>query len=135
MTFIIYLSKEFNANVIDLLKKTDLSPYNYWDSFEKFKEGLPSKDKFCNTLANHAVSYKNYEHVLNIWKTLVMSNIKDRHDLYLEVLLMICAFETYGKECINYFELNPTLFLSTSGLQRFGDVDLKLISYIEVSIL
>ena len=54
---------------------------------------------------------------------------------YLEVLLMICAFETYGKECINYFELNPTLFLSTSGLQRFGDVDLKLISYIEVSIL
>ena len=110
MTFIIYLSKEFNANVIDLLKKTDLSPYNYWDSFEKFKEGLPSKDEFCNTLANHAVSYKNYEHVLNIWKTLIMSNIKDRHDLYLEVLLMICAFETYGKECINYFELNPTLF-------------------------
>ena len=78
MTFIIYLSKEFNANVIDLLKKTDLSPYNYWDSFEKFKEGLPSKDKFCNTLANHAVSYKNYEHVLNIWKTLIMSNIIDR---------------------------------------------------------
>lgn len=59
MMFIIYLSKEFNANVIDLVKKTDLRPCNYWDSFEKFKEGSSSKDEFFNSLTNDAVSDKN----------------------------------------------------------------------------
>ena len=36
-------------------------PYDYcdsWDSFSKFKEGLPSKDKFFNTLTNCAISDK-----------------------------------------------------------------------------
>ena len=41
-----HLSQEFNANVLDLLKKRGFFFYNYWDSFEKFKEGLSSKDKF-----------------------------------------------------------------------------------------
>ena len=46
------------------LRKKDF-PFDYWDSFEKFKEGLPSKNKFYNTLANCAISDKNYEYVLS----------------------------------------------------------------------
>ena len=30
----------------------------FWDSFEKLKEGLPSKGKFYNTLTNRAISVK-----------------------------------------------------------------------------
>ena len=48
--------------------KKQLFPYDYLDSFEKLKEGLPNKDKFYNTLTSRAISDKNYEHVLNIWK-------------------------------------------------------------------
>ena len=32
------------------LRKKDFFSYDYWDSFEKFKEGLSSKNKFYNAL-------------------------------------------------------------------------------------
>ena len=59
-------SKEFNANVLDLLKKKGFFPCDhgnssdddYWESFEKIKERLPSKDKSYNTFTNHAISDK-----------------------------------------------------------------------------
>ena len=75
----------------------------FWDSFEKFKEGLPSKDKFYNTLTNRAISDKNYEHVLNVWKLFMMNNIKKYPDLYLQVdiLLLACVFEIFRNESIN----------------------------------
>ena len=37
-------------------------------NFEKFKEELPSKEKFYSSLTNRKVSDKEYEHVLNVWK-------------------------------------------------------------------
>ena len=46
------LSKEFAvryyllSNVLHVVKKKGYFPYDYWDSFIKFKEGLPSKDNF-----------------------------------------------------------------------------------------
>ena len=136
-----HLSQEFNDNAIDLLKKKRLNSFDYQDSFEKFKEGLPSKDKFCSTLANRDVSNKNYKHVLNVWKAFKMNTMKDHHDLYLKVdiLLLTCVVENFRKECMNSFELNPAHFLSTpsyswNALLKFTDVNLKLISYIEVSI-
>ena len=103
---------EFSANVLDLLKERGFFPYDYWDSFEKFKEALPRKDKFDNTLNNCAISYKNYKRVFNVFK---MNNIKDYHDLYLKVyfLLLPCVFETFRKESINLFELNSAHYFST----------------------
>ena len=70
---------------MDLLKKRDFFPYDYWDRFEKFKEGLPSEDKFHNTLTNRKISDNNYGHVLNISKVLKMHSMKEYHDLYLKV--------------------------------------------------
>ena len=35
-------------------------------SLEKFKEGLPSKDKFYNSVTNRAISGKNFEDVLSV---------------------------------------------------------------------
>ena len=108
------------------------------DSFEKFKEGFPSKDKFYDSLTNCAVSGKNYEHVLNVWKDFNVNTIKDYNDLYLkvDVLLLVCVFETGRKESINYFELALAHYLSTPGyswdaMLRFTDVNLKLASDIE----
>ena len=36
--------------------------------FEKFKEELPSKEKFYSLLTDRKISGKEYEHVLNVWK-------------------------------------------------------------------
>ena len=40
------VSQEFNANVSNLVKLKRVYLYEYIDSFEQFKESLPSKDKF-----------------------------------------------------------------------------------------
>ena len=83
---------------------------------KKFKEGLPSKAKFYNSLTNCAISDKTYKHVLNISETFNMNNMKEFSDLYLRVdvlLLAGCMFETFGKISINSFELDLALYLST----------------------
>ena len=71
--------------------------FSYWDSFENFKEDLPSKDEFYNTLTNRAVSDKNFEHVLNVWKSFKINTMKNYHGLYLnvDVLLLARLFEAF----------------------------------------
>ena len=80
----------------------------------------------------------NYEDVLNVWKAFKMNSMKDYHDLYLKVdaLLLACVFETFKKESINSFELDPAHYSSTPGyswdaMLRFTYVNLKLISDIK----
>ena len=38
--------------------------------FEKFKEELPSKEKFYSSLTNRKIIEKEFEHVLNVWNKL-----------------------------------------------------------------
>ena len=44
------LSREFDNNVLDLFKQKWFYPYEYMGDFEKFKEKLPSKEKFYSSL-------------------------------------------------------------------------------------
>ena len=52
--------------------------------FEKFKEKLPSKEKFYSSLIDRKIADKEYEHVSNVWKKIEMKTVKDYHDLYLK---------------------------------------------------
>ena len=47
-----YLGQEFDNNVLDLVKQKGCYPYEYVRDFEKFKEQLPSKEKFNSLLAS-----------------------------------------------------------------------------------
>ena len=93
---------------------------DYWDSFEKSKDGLSSKDKVYNSLTNHAIRDRNYEHVLNLWTAFRMKIMNyydyDHHGLFLKVvLLLVGVFETIRKESINSFELDSGHYLSSPG--------------------
>ena len=64
--------------------------------------------------------------------------MEDYEVLYfkIDISLLACVFEIFGKESINYFELDPSHYLSTPGyswntMLRFTDVNLRLISDIE----
>ena len=46
-----YLSQEFDTNVSDLVKQKKFYTFEYMSDFEKFKEELPSKEKFYNSLS------------------------------------------------------------------------------------
>ena len=81
----------------------------------------------------------NNVHFLNnsVQKFFVLNTIKDYHDLYLkvDVLLLACGFETFRKESMNSFELDFAHYLSTLGyswdaMLSFSDLNLRLISVI-----
>ena len=44
--------------------------------FEKFKEEMPSKEKFDSSLTDRRISEKEYEHVLNVCKKFEMKTMK-----------------------------------------------------------
>ena len=44
-----YSSLEFDNSVLDLVKQKGFYPNEYMSDFEKFKEDLPSKEKFCSS--------------------------------------------------------------------------------------
>ena len=90
-----YLSQEFGNNVLDLVKQKRLFPNEYMSDFQKFREGLPSKEKFYSSLTDKKISDKEYEHVLNVWKKFEMKTMKYYYDLDLKcnVLLLGDVFE------------------------------------------
>ena len=70
--------------------------------FEKFKEQLPSKEKFYSSLTGKKVSNKEYEHVLKVWNKFEMKKMKDYHDLYLKchILLFPDVFEKFRNKSL-----------------------------------
>ena len=61
------------------VKKKGFFPYDYCDSFEKFNEDLPNKDKLYSSLTNFEISDEHYEQQVVIienyleWKTVKLS--------------------------------------------------------------
>ena len=72
-----YLGQEFDNNVLDLVKQKGFYPYEYISDFEKFKEQLPSKEKFYSSLTGKKNSGKEYKHVLDVWNKFEMKTMKD----------------------------------------------------------
>ena len=110
------MSQEFDNNVLlDLVKQKAFNPYEYMTDFKKFKEQLPSKEKFYSSLTVKKLSEKEYDHVV---KVLTMKAIQDYHDFYYEcdVLLLADVFEKFRNNCIKNYRLCPSYYLSPPAL-------------------
>ena len=59
------MSQEFDNKVLDLVRQKEFYLYEYMNDFEKFKEELPSKEKFYNMLTGKKISDKEYEQIWN----------------------------------------------------------------------
>ena len=60
------MSQEFDNNVLDLLKQKQCHPHEYISDFEKFKEELPSKEKFYGSLTDRKIMTKNMNMFLKL---------------------------------------------------------------------
>ena len=78
------MSQELDNNVLDLVKQKGFYRYEYMSDFEKFKEDLPSKERFYSLLTGKKISDKEYKHVLNVWNKFKMKTVKYYHVLYLK---------------------------------------------------
>ena len=67
-------------------------------NFEKFKEELPSKEKFYSSLTYKKISGKDYDYVFTVWNKSEMKTMKDYQDLHIQfhVLLLSELLLLYG---------------------------------------
>ena len=110
-----YLSQEFDNTVLDLVKKKGFYPFEKdMTDFEKFKEKLPSKEKFYSSLAGKKIKDKEYGYVLKVWDKFEMKTMKDYHDLYLkcDVLILADIFEKFRNNSSKIYGLCPSHDLS-----------------------
>ena len=97
------MRQEFDNNVLYLVKQKGVYPYKYLNDFEKFKEELPSKEKFYSSLTGRKITDKEYEHV---WNKFEIKKMKDYHDLYLkyDVLLLAGVFEKFRNNSLKIMD-------------------------------
>ena len=110
--------KGYNSEQRSLLIRKAVYPYEYMDSWDKFKGELPSIDKFYSKLNMSGISKEDYQHAKNVWDKFKLKNMGDYHDLYLETdgILLANVFESFRKVCIENYGLDPAHFYTAPGL-------------------
>ena len=115
---IVHTKNRFQEKTSLCLQK-GVYPYDYMDSPERLLETqLPPKSAFYSKLNNKDISDEDYTHAQKIWKKFGMKTMKDYHDLYLEldVLLLADVFENFREVCLNNYKLDPAWYLTAPGL-------------------
>ena len=111
-------------------------PYDYMDSPKRLDETqLPPKSAFYSKLSNSNISDEDYNHAQKVWKEFGMTTMKDYHDLYLEldVLLLTDVFENFREICLENYKLDPAWYLTAPGLSwdamlRVSKIKLELLT-------
>lgn len=94
-------------------------PYEYVDSFEKFKETkLPPREAFFSKIRGETVSVEDYNHAQNMWKHFEIKNLGEYSDMYLmiDVLLLTDIFEKFRNICFNTYKLDCCWYYTAPSL-------------------
>ena len=94
-----YLSEEFSDEKLELVKKNGIYPYQYFNSFKKFKEtNLTDIDKFFSSLKDCGISKKKFQRACDVWKVFEIKNLDQYQDLYLktDVLILTCVLLVFA---------------------------------------
>ena len=116
--------KQFFSNIPDhlfvKLTRKGFFPYSYLDSFEKFKEPLPTYgDSWKNSLIGTIdITLSDCQHALNIYQEFGCRNLGDYHDIYskTDVFLLANIFEKFRNVCLKVYTLDPSHLYSAPNL-------------------
>ena len=125
-----YLVEECGLKNLDLLKQKGAYPYEYMNSFERFKEKkMPARKYFFSSTKKRKivddgkksdghVSVKNYLMCKKIWDKFDIKDMEDYHNHYLkkDVLLLVGVFEKFIDTCLKFYRLDPCHYFSSPGL-------------------
>ena len=106
--------ENYNCHQRKLLIQKGIYPYEYMDSWDKFKEtSLPSIEKFYSNLNISGVSDEDYEHACRVWREFGIKNMGEYHDLYLrtDVILLANLFKSFRRVCLENYGLVSITFL------------------------
>ena len=111
--------ENYNCCQLELLIRKGIYPYEYMDSWDKFKEtSLPSIEKFYSNLNMSGVSDGDYEHASRVWEEFEIRNMGEYHDLYIrtDVVLLANVFKSFRRVCLENYGLDPSHFYTAPGL-------------------
>ena len=138
-----YLLLEFRINKLEILKRKDAYPYEWVDSYEKFKHPfLPEKKNFYSSLrdgkrdrSNGHISNEQYQHLQNIWNTFNFNTFRDFHNHYLkkDVLLLADVFENFICTSLKNYNLDPCHYFSAPGLSWYPMLKMTKIELEKIS--
>ena len=135
--------KGYAEDKLSLLTRKGQYPYEYMNSPEKLNETqLPPKEAFYSRLNDEDISDENYPHAQKVWKTFEMKNLKDYHNLYnqVDVLLLADVFENFREICIKNRNLDPAHYYTAPGLAwdatlKVAKVELELLSDMDMLLM
>ena len=124
----------------DLLFKKSIYPYEYMDSFEKFKEkSLPKFEKFYSTLNMKQITQEEYKLANDVWSQFNIKNMGQYHDFYclLDTSLLCDVFQVFRKTVFKTYGLDAGHFYSIPGLAwsaalKFTGIELELMKDIDM---
>ena len=125
-----------DLNKFALLLRKGVYPYEYMDSWKRFKEeSLPDKESFYSELNKEHITDEDYAHAQKVWDTFKIKNLGEYHDLYVQsdTALLADVFENFRDKCIEIYKLDPAHFLSAPGLAwqaclKKTEVELELLT-------
>lgn len=106
-------------DAFQMLTRKGVYPYQYMDSFEKFKETeLPPREEFYDDLGKTEISDIDYAYIQNLWETFGLKTLGDLHNLYMEtdVLLLADVFESFRTWAMQKYRLDPAHFRTAPSL-------------------
>ena len=102
-----------DLNKFALLLRKGIYPYEYMDSWKRFKEeSLPDKEPFYSELNNEHITDEDYAHAQKVWDTFKIKNLGEYHNLYVQsdTELLADVLESFRDKCIEIYELDPAGF-------------------------
>jgi len=107
-------TKQHFGEHAELMCRKGVYPYSYVQNHDVFEKGLPPKEAFYNDLTKSHIKQEEYEHAVNVYKTMGCKNFGDYHDLYLksDVLLLSDIFENFRKISFESYKLEPLKYLT-----------------------
>ena len=97
------VKRYYTDDKLSLLNREGVYPYEYMNSPEKLKETkLPPKEAFYSRLNDEGISDENYAHARKVWETFEMKTLKDYHNLFnqVDVLILADVFENLRIICV-----------------------------------
>ena len=140
---------EFPKDKLEILKRKDVYPYEWVDSYGKFKcTELPPKWCFYSSIKDDKrdtsdghISNEQYLHLKDVWNKFKFKTFKDFHDHYLkkDVLFLADVFEKFISTNLEYYNLDACHYFSAPGLSwhamlKMTKVELEKISYADMHI-
>ena len=137
------VKRYYAEDKLSLLTRKGLYPYEYMNSLQRLKETqLPPREGFYSRLNDEGMGDEGYAHAQKVRKTFEMKNLKDYHNLYnrVDVLLLADVFENFRGVCIKNYKLDPGHYYTAPGLAwdaqlKVTEIKLELLSDIDMLLM